>query len=117
MDMESDLGIDSIKRVEILGTAQEKIPSLPEIPRALAELRTLGRDYWVPESDAWRKYSPKQIDSAMVTPAQSGSGTAAQDPQQIFLSIISEKTGYPAEMLRNLAWTWKQIWYRFNQAC
>ncbi|GIT73350.1 MAG: hypothetical protein Ct9H300mP28_31640 [Pseudomonadota bacterium] len=24
MDMESDLGIDSIKRVEILGTAQEK---------------------------------------------------------------------------------------------
>ncbi|GIT04351.1 MAG: hypothetical protein CM1200mP28_16100 [Deltaproteobacteria bacterium] len=32
MDMESDLGIDSIKRVEILGTAQEKLPSLPEIP-------------------------------------------------------------------------------------
>ncbi|HBL54790.1 MAG TPA: hypothetical protein DDZ36_02540, partial [Deltaproteobacteria bacterium] len=28
MDMESDLGIDSIKRVEILGTVQDKIPEL-----------------------------------------------------------------------------------------
>jgi acyl carrier protein len=42
MDMEADLGIDSIKRVEILGALQEKHPQLPEVePEALAELRTL----------------------------------------------------------------------------
>jgi acyl transferase domain-containing protein len=42
MDMEADLGIDSIKRVEILGTAQERFPNLPQ-PNLedLAELRTL----------------------------------------------------------------------------
>jgi polyketide-type polyunsaturated fatty acid synthase PfaA len=42
MDMEADLGIDSIKRVEILGTAQERFPNLPH-PNLedLAELRTL----------------------------------------------------------------------------
>ncbi|HBJ46058.1 MAG TPA: hypothetical protein DDY69_01815, partial [Deltaproteobacteria bacterium] len=32
MDLESDLGIDSIKRVEILGAVQDKIPALPEVP-------------------------------------------------------------------------------------
>ena len=43
MDMEADLGIDSIKRVEILGAVQETIPDLPELnPEDLAELRTLG---------------------------------------------------------------------------
>ena len=100
MDMESDLGIDSIKRVEILGTAQEKLPSLPEIPgEELAELRTLGQIIEHLNEMLGENTPPKQIDAATVTPAQSGSGTVAQDPEQIFLSIISEKTGYPPEML------------------
>ncbi|MGL5407338.1 MAG: phosphopantetheine-binding protein, partial [Shewanella sp.] len=43
MDMEADLGIDSIKRVEILGTVQDALPGLPELnPSDLAECRTLG---------------------------------------------------------------------------
>ncbi len=42
MDLEADLGIDSIKRVEILGAMQEKYPDLPKVEAsALAELRTL----------------------------------------------------------------------------
>jgi len=42
MDMEADLGIDSIKRVEILNGIQERLPNLPEInPEELSELRTL----------------------------------------------------------------------------
>merc|ERR1712098_556327 len=31
MDLEADLGIDSIKRVEILGSLQDQLPGLPEI--------------------------------------------------------------------------------------
>jgi acyl carrier protein/nucleoside 2-deoxyribosyltransferase len=44
MDMEADLGIDSIKRVEILGALQERFPSAPQ-PNLedLAELRTLAQ--------------------------------------------------------------------------
>jgi acyl carrier protein len=43
MDMEADLGIDSIKRVEILGAMQEQFPDLPPVnPDELTELRTLG---------------------------------------------------------------------------
>ena len=31
MDMEADLGIDSIKRVEILGAMQSQFPELPKV--------------------------------------------------------------------------------------
>ncbi|MEK7722621.1 MAG: acyltransferase domain-containing protein, partial [Elusimicrobiota bacterium] len=42
MDMESDLGIDSIKRVAILSELQEKLPSAPRItPEQLGSIRTL----------------------------------------------------------------------------
>ncbi len=42
MDMEADLGIDSIKRVEILGAMQEQYPDLPTIEAdELSMLRTL----------------------------------------------------------------------------
>lgn len=41
MDLEADLGIDSIKRVEILSTLQQQLPNLPALdPTELATLRT-----------------------------------------------------------------------------
>lgn len=44
MDMEADLGIDSIKRVEILSALQDRYPALPQIEaQNLAELHTLGQ--------------------------------------------------------------------------
>jgi len=42
MNLEADLGIDSIKRVEILSAVREKAPSLPELPaETLGTLQTL----------------------------------------------------------------------------
>ena len=44
MDIESDLGIDSIKRVEILSTLEERMPGLPAVsPEVMGTLRTLGQ--------------------------------------------------------------------------
>ncbi len=44
MDMEADLGIDSIKRVEILGAMEDQVEDLPPFETdTLAELRTLGQ--------------------------------------------------------------------------
>ena len=44
MDLETDLGIDSIKRVEILGAMQELFPDLPAVnPEDLGEIRTLSQ--------------------------------------------------------------------------
>ncbi len=43
MELESDLGIDSIKRVEILSAMQDLVPELPEVDLAvMAGLGTLG---------------------------------------------------------------------------
>ena len=42
MNLDSDLGIDSIKRVEILSAIQERIPELPAVsPDDMAALQTL----------------------------------------------------------------------------
>jgi len=44
MDLESDLGIDSIKRVEILAAANQRIPDLPRLQaEKLAAMRTLAQ--------------------------------------------------------------------------
>jgi acyl carrier protein len=43
MDMEADLGIDSIKRVEILSAFRESTPNMPELKgKEMAGLRTLA---------------------------------------------------------------------------
>ncbi len=44
MNIEADLGIDSIKRVEILSTLEEKMPGLPPVsPEIMGTLKTLGQ--------------------------------------------------------------------------
>jgi hypothetical protein len=43
MDLEAELGVDSIKQVEILATLRERAPDLPEVdPAQLATLRSIG---------------------------------------------------------------------------
>ena len=44
MDIEAELGIDSIKRVEILSTLEEEMPDLPTVsPEVMGSLKTLGQ--------------------------------------------------------------------------
>ncbi|TKF72495.1 acyltransferase domain-containing protein [Vibrio sp. F13] len=99
MDMEADLGIDSIKRVEILGTVQDELPTLPELnPEDLAECRTLGEivDYMnskLPTS------APVAAQTELVAPAAANNGLDAAVVQKTMLEVVAEKTGYPTEML------------------
>ena len=44
MEIEADLGVDSIKQVEILSALEDQLPGLPELePTEVAELKSLGR--------------------------------------------------------------------------
>ncbi|MBF0240214.1 MAG: SDR family NAD(P)-dependent oxidoreductase [SAR324 cluster bacterium] len=108
MDMEADLGIDSIKRVEILGTVQDQIPGLPEMKQdEMAELRTLGQiiDYMrgrVPQAPSGTGASVTMASSAPVSASTSSSEAIGIDPSAVthtMLKVVSEKTGYPVEML------------------
>ncbi|WP_173497094.1 type I polyketide synthase [Shewanella sp. ISTPL2] len=101
MDMEADLGIDSIKRVEILGTVQDELPGLPELnPEDLAECRTLGEivDYMNSKLPAVGSISATTAAQVTVT-ATTNNGLSAALVQQTMMSVVADKTGYPTEML------------------
>jgi acyl transferase domain-containing protein len=101
MDMEADLGIDSIKRVEILGAVQETIPDLPELnPEDLAELRTLGEIVTYMQSKV--SAAPTAVAESSQAPAAVASSAPAIDLdyiQKVMMEVVAEKTGYPTEML------------------
>ncbi|QIS20424.1 phosphopantetheine-binding protein [Nocardia terpenica] len=43
MEMEADLGVDSIKRVEIMSAMRDRYPAVGEVPmEEIGEIRTLG---------------------------------------------------------------------------
>ncbi|MGK3996911.1 SDR family NAD(P)-dependent oxidoreductase [Sorangium sp. So ce1024] len=102
MELESDLGIDSIKRVEILSAVRDRTPGLSEVDAsALAQLRTLGQVV-----DHLRASLP--AGAPAVTPAAAAStapavaaaaAPAAADVERVVLAVVAETTGYPAEML------------------
>jgi acyl transferase domain-containing protein/NAD(P)-dependent dehydrogenase (short-subunit alcohol dehydrogenase family) len=66
MDVEADLGIDSIKRVEIMGGLRERFPDAQEAsPEQLAELRTLDDIVrFVTEQDGEVTATPKAREGA-----------------------------------------------------
>jgi len=95
MGMDSDLGIDSIKRVEILSTLQERLPGTPAIgPEHLGVLRTLGEIARHLGSVSAQGAQP----SAMAAPAETALASSLDIAGEL-LAVVSEKTGYPVEML------------------
>jgi acyl transferase domain-containing protein/NAD(P)-dependent dehydrogenase (short-subunit alcohol dehydrogenase family) len=86
MDLEADLGIDSIKRVEILAAVEEAVQGLPKIdPDKMGSLRTLGQIV-----DAFGGSAP---------PAPTAGPSSGGGNEERLLSVVAEKTGYPREML------------------
>ncbi len=118
MDMEADLGIDSIKRVEILGGMREVYPDLPKVdPEVFAEMHTLsqvidhisqvlpGVKSSEPAAAVVQPVAELTVAAQPVEVAQPAPETQAvaagdnQDMAKGLLSVVSEKTGYPPEML------------------
>ena len=95
MDIEADLGIDSIKRVEILSALEEQMPELAKVtPDMMGSLKTLGQicDY-LSAGEAQPAASGEPADA----PPQADSRDQAVS--QALIAIVSELTGYPGEML------------------
>ncbi|MFT7463210.1 MAG: NAD(P)-dependent dehydrogenase (short-subunit alcohol dehydrogenase family)/acyl carrier protein [Pseudohongiellaceae bacterium] len=96
MGMDSDLGIDSIKRVEILSAIQDLLPEAPVVkPEHLGELKTLGQlaDFLVPAGA-----SPAPVASPVAV-APSAAGVDHASAVEVLLDVVSDKTGYPVDML------------------
>lgn len=108
MDLEADLSIDSIKRVEIIGTLKSELGTFSSdhanedtIMEQLAGIKTLnGLVSWLTEYTG-SKVSSEQNVPVENTPVkqQNQSAFSLEELQTAILDIVSEKTGYPKEML------------------
>jgi acyl carrier protein len=111
MDMEADLGIDSIKRVEILGAMRTEFPDLPQLkPDELGQLRTLGEivDYMAQSVGIGASSTPSNgngngnhAPAPISTPApvSTSNGLDLSKLSDVMMAIVSKKTGYPLDIL------------------
>ncbi|AJQ96657.1 type I polyketide synthase [Gynuella sunshinyii] len=102
MNLESDLGIDSIKRVEIFSALNDAMASgiHKEDVEALANLTTIEEiiAYLTQTSDTQSSVTtpaPASVNPIATPPLPSDSGHL----KTLFMQIISDKTGYPGDML------------------
>src|SRR5260370_706925 len=87
MALDADLGIDSIKRVEILSALQERLPDAPAVgAEQLGSLHTLRQ-----VADFLANGRPSA--------APPNGEPRRTEPATVLLEVVAEKTGYPAEML------------------
>ncbi|MGQ0502938.1 MAG: SDR family NAD(P)-dependent oxidoreductase [Panacagrimonas sp.] len=103
-DLEADLGIDSIKRVEILGAFQKMLPAeLAQQVQASMERFTKGRSLNAILAEAAKlapalSAAPVKVAAQVVTEV-AVARAAAFDVRTHLVQIVSERTGYPVEML------------------
>ena len=103
LDLEGELGVDSIKQVEILSTLRDRVPDLPEIdPEHLVELRTIAAiaemiSGHIPSGSAPQIPAPTSAPSKSERPANGT--TSSGITLTVVQDLIAEKTGYPVDML------------------
>src|SRR5205823_6295888 len=95
MELEADLGIDSIKRVEILSAVRRAVPDLPEVDAVeLSKLRSMRQVIGLLGAAGAVAATPALV--AVPAPAPAAAGI---DQSGVVLEIVADKTGYPADML------------------
>ncbi len=125
MEIEADLGIDSIKRVEILSAFEEKMPGMPPVsPEIMGTLKTLdqivdhlmsamgpgeGRGAATPagaeiatrsQADSAAADAPAPAEPLSAAPLGCDLDAAAREQvTSILVDVVAEQTGYPEEML------------------
>jgi acyl transferase domain-containing protein len=128
MSLDADLGIDSIKRVEIMSAVQERMPDAPPVkPDDLGRLQTLRQivnflaanstvavsantaaaTVTVPQPSALAA-APGAATPGAATPATASppvstgpslGGPSSDELARTLLEVVADKTGYPAETL------------------
>lgn len=105
MDLENDLGVDSIKRVEILAAIQKALPDAAQIaPEELSSLHTLRQilDKLAPQSRTSQPSVSADIRAAQAEkhiPAAPSKAEKFDSATETIISVIAEMTGYPVETL------------------
>lgn len=104
LDLQADLGIDSIKRVEIVSAVQQEDPGFESFDAGrLASLRTLADVVEAARAAAAVSGPPVGAGAEIAAPgvrvASVPVAREAVDPLDAVLETVAEKTGYPRSML------------------
>ena len=101
--LDADLGIDSIKRVEIMAGVQERLPDAPVIgPELMGTLRTLRQ--LVDHLSGGAAHAPAAQSQPQSVAASNAPASSTDSIMAVLRSVISDKTGYPTDALgENLA--------------
>ncbi|MFT3930906.1 MAG: SDR family NAD(P)-dependent oxidoreductase [Spongiibacteraceae bacterium] len=107
LDLEADLSIDSIKRVEIVGELAARLllrdrhganaDVLLEQLSAKKNLRTIID--WLKQNAPAAAPAITTVGAPLAAPVPTTSAVTEQDVKAVLLAIVSERTGYPTEML------------------
>jgi acyl transferase domain-containing protein/NAD(P)-dependent dehydrogenase (short-subunit alcohol dehydrogenase family) len=101
MALDADLGIDSIKRVEILSALQDRLPEAPAVKSEhLGTLHTLRHvaDF-LANGNALASGGRQPPDGENDQGTDVPRSPDLDSVQTVLLEVVSEKTGYPVEML------------------
>ena len=110
MDLEADLSIDSIKRMEIIGALRTELGGFSQADKnedtfmeQLAAIKTLnGLVNWIKENNPVTENiaeAEQTLVSPVATPVSATVKFTAADIKSAILLVVSEKTGYPQDML------------------
>ena len=105
MDLESDLGLDSIKKVEIMATLSDKLPDVQDLGAAvLNSAVTLGELVKLVEPAETFTAAPVIAPASAPAPASvpTAAPAASQSPDvwQMLKEVVAAETGYPPAMLK-----------------
>ena len=98
MDIETDLGLDQIRRVEVLSALERQAPAitLPPLDQA-TRFKTLREivEFSVSEDAHKAPATPAPV----AEPAEQATAVDTKVLEQTILEVVSELTGYPVEMI------------------
>ncbi|MGY1942844.1 SDR family NAD(P)-dependent oxidoreductase [Nocardia asiatica] len=100
MDLEADLGVDSIKRVQVIGALQERFPQLPNLgPEQLGTVRTLDQIVDLLDGATSGSAAEPSANRAARPATGSDADVSGEALRRALREVVAEKTGYPVEMV------------------
>ncbi len=100
LDLEADLSIDSIKRIEIMGELAERIGIRQQLgSKADALLEQLAAQKTLRGITAWLQERIPSLALNSLPTDETAAVPMAIDAQKVLLSIVSSRTGYPEDVL------------------
>jgi len=104
MALETELGVDSIKRVEILSEVQKQLSVEAQDVAALSRTQTVGEvvDAMIKELGSCAAAPPAAVSSVappVASAAAPSGGVSADEATKVVLSVLAAKTGYEVDMI------------------